>query len=222
MRFFRGISVPSDNATAIIEDIRRDGITNTWRWKTKHHRPDPAIIVKHDLTRADTRPHGSGVAAACACGTIEGASYYAWQHNKNADDNTPIIIEFDNDIEGVAIDGKDFLYTILGSGDPDLSRNTIRAVFGEVGLEYAERAWANDDPYARSAIGDLMIHNPKVVSAHYDNTLTLGGRSNTQFKNAFTISLPISTSQIIDVQTPNAPLPLPPVDVHLKNFLLNH
>jgi hypothetical protein len=222
MRFYRGISVPGDKAGDVIKSIQDYGITNQkWRWQTDHHKPDPCLIEKSDLRLEDTRPKGTGVPAVCACGTIEGAAYYAGVHNKTSEDETPIIIEFEHGFDNIAIDGKDFLYTVLQFGDPDCARNIVRAVFGEKGLGYAEKAWANPDQSHRIAIGDLMIHDPDVVSAHYENTLTIAGRYNTRFRNAFTIGLPISALQIVGVQSPSALVSFSQPDVDLASLLRN-
>lgn len=220
MRFYRGISVPGDKADDVIKDILDNGITtHKWRWLTDHHKPDPSLIEKPGLRLEDTRPNGTGVPAVCACGTIEGAAYYAWAHNKTKDNDTPIIIEFEHGSDNVAVDGKDFLYAVLQFGDPDRAANIVRAVFGDKGLGYAEKAWANPEQSAKIAIGDLMIHDPEVLSAHYANALTIAGRYNTRFRNAFTIGLPISALQIVDVQSPSAPMSVPQPDVDLASLI---
>jgi hypothetical protein len=208
MHFYRGISVPADKAEDVIKDIRANGIiSHKGHWLMDHHKPDPTLIEKPDLTIEDTRPKGAGVPAVCACGTFEGATYYGWTHNKNEENDTPIIIEFEHGSDNVAVDGKDFLYTVLQIGVPERAREIVRAVFGEKGLWYADIAWASAEQSARIAIGDLMIHDHEVVSAHYANVLTIAGRHNTRFQNAFTVGMPITSLEIVDVYRLIAPPP---------------
>lgn len=220
MRFYRGISVRSDKAGDVIMNIRDNGIiAHKGRWLTEHYKPDPNLIEKTDVTIEDTRPNGMGVPAVCACGTYEGAAYYAWTHNKNKEDNTPIIIEFEGDSANVAIDGKDFLYAVLQGGDPAKASEIVRTVFGDVGLRYARIAWASANQSSRIAIGDLMIHDHQIVLAHYENVLTIAGRHNTRFQNAFTIGMPITPLEIIDVYIPSTPSPLSAPDVILSDLI---
>jgi len=220
--FYRGIAVPADNVVNVISDIKENGIAGqVGRWHMDHHKPDPGLIRKPDLKIEDTRPKGTGVPAVCACGSIAGAAYYAWDHNKTKQNDTPIVITLEHDFDDVAVDGKDFLYSVLQFGDPTRGRESIRSIFGDRGLWFAEQAWNAEDQGTRIAIGDLMIHHREVVEAHYENSLLIAGRHNTRFHSAFTISLPIRPSQIVDVVVPPQRVRMPRPDVDLFELMVD-
>jgi hypothetical protein len=221
MRFFRGLAVPFSEADEIAAQIRSDGLaTNAWRWKTEHWRPDPKLIGKENLSLDDTRPKGvSATPAVCACGDLEGASYYASSHNRNEADDTPLLIEFEAPIGDVAIDGKDCLYTVFQMGDPQSAQSFMRDAYGEVGLQLAERAWQLSDQQARIALCDLLIHHPDAIAAHHNSRVVIAGRHGTIFKSAFTVALPILPSSIVAVWKPDEAMPTPQPNVRLDQLL---
>lgn len=222
MRFFRGLAVPSAQIADIADKIRSDGFsTNAWRWRTEHWRPDPRLEERIDLGIQDTRPDAvPGTPAVCACGDVEGAAHYAWRHNRSTSDDAPLLIEFEAPIENVAIDGKDCLYTIFQMGDPSLARAFVRNAFGEAGLRFAERAWQLPDQQARIALCDLMIHNPEAIAAHHASRVVIAGRHSTVFRSAFTVTLPIVPTSIVDVWRPTEQTPIPKPDIHLNELII--
>jgi hypothetical protein len=133
--------------------------------------------------------------------------------------DTPIIIEFEAELEQVAIDGKDCLYTVFQMGDPARTGKFLRAAFGEKGLAYAERAWQTENQRTRIALCDLTIHDPEVVAAHHLNVLVIAGRYRTVFRSAFTLALPILTKDIINVWVPEERPYMPNADVYLADLL---
>ncbi|WP_416407185.1 hypothetical protein [Agrobacterium rosae] len=200
MLFYRGIAVPEAEAHETADYIRREGMTTQpGMYKSDHYKPDPLLIDHPNLRTELTRPKGLGTLALFACGNKAGAHYYAHFHNRTESDDTPLAIEFDSDITNVAIDGRDFLFTVLQSGDPVRAQPFIREIFGEKGLWYAEKAWKTNNPTTRIAIGDLMIHDQEVIESHYANKRLIHGRSKTRFTSAFTVSLPIPPSAIREV-----------------------
>lgn len=221
MRFFRGLAVPSGQADAIADNIRGEGFaTNAWRWRTEHWRPDPRLSEKSDLGLDDTRPDSvPATPAVCGCGDVESAAHYAWRHNRNASDDTPLLIEFEAPIENVAIDGKDCLYTVFQRGDPSLARDFVRNAFGEAGLRFADRAWQLADQRSRIALCDLMIHNPEVIAAHHANPIVIAGRNKIVFKSAFTVALPVPPKSVIAVWRPTEQASTPRPDVHLDGLI---
>ncbi len=222
MRFFRGLAVPEAKAGETVEEIRKTGlVNNAWFWRTEHRRPLPGLLEKPDLSLEDTRPKGMpGTPAVCACGELDGASYYAWSHNRSSTNDTPIIIEFEADIEQVAIDGKDCLYTVFQKGAPDRASGFVRGAFGEKGLSYAERAWQIENQGTRIALCDLAIHDPEVIAAHHSNHLVIAGRHRTVYRNAFTVDLPVPPERVLRVWTPES-RPTPPIiDMALTDLLL--
>ena len=66
----------------------------------------------------------------CARGEEMGAAYYAWQHNRTRENDTPILVEFEADEDTVVIDGRDFLTTVFQLGEPTLARPALERTFG--------------------------------------------------------------------------------------------
>jgi hypothetical protein len=221
MRFFRGLAVPSGHADGIAEKIMAEGlVTNAWRWRTEHWRPDPRLVEKSDLGLDDTRPKDvQATTAVCACADVEGAAHYAWRHNRNASDDAPLLIEFEAPVENVAIDGKDCIYTIFQQGDPSLARDFVRDAFGEAGLRFAERAWQLSDQRSRIALCDLMIHDPEVIAAHHGSPVVIAGRNNIVFRSAFTVALPVPPESVVGVWRPTEQASIPQPDVHLDRLI---
>ncbi|WP_437871017.1 hypothetical protein ACSD7O_17455 [Methylorubrum extorquens] len=207
LTLFRGLAVPKDRVDAVMDDIRTNGFkVRKDGWPMKQNRPpNPAdLFEKLDLTRADTRDgdHIPEVAAVCACGDQEGAAHYAWRHNRNLEDDTPVLVAFQAPVEAVAVDGKDLLYTVFGRGVPDRAGPALAELFGPVMLRYAEKAWGSADMSYRMAMCDLAIHDPEVVLAHHANRTVIGGKVNLVFRSAFTVMLPVESSAIIKVFAP--------------------
>jgi hypothetical protein len=212
MRFFRGISVSESDADQVIADITDNGLKSAGSmWRMSHERPiDPgALFQKDDLSTDDTRPEEHVVPAICGCGDMDGALYYATRHNYSDQKNAPILIELEADLEKVAIDGRDFLYTVFQMGSPERSGQVLEQCFGPKILTYATKAWASDNHGYRIALCDLAIHDPQVISSHHANDLVIAGRCNTLFRSAFTVSLPILPSKIIQVRLVSSSVPLP-------------
>lgn len=221
MRFFRGLAVPSNGASDVINDIKENGIyTNAWCWHSGHFKPNPNLLGKAKLSLQDTRPKNRVLTpAVCACGDLSGALYYAWHHNMSELHNTPVIVEFECPSENAAIDGRDLLYTVFQMGAPDRATSFVSAAFGEKGLSYAQLAWQTKDQGSRIAICDLMIHDNEVVKAHHRNRMVIAGRHGTLFRSAFTIALPINAISICNVYTPDKLPEMPQPDVNLDQLL---
>jgi hypothetical protein len=162
---------------------------------------DPAaLFAKPNLTTEETRgKHSPEVPAICACGEEDGASHYAWRHNRSEEDDTPVMIEFKAPIEHVAVDGRDFLYTAFQLGNPDRARDVLTKLFGAKVLRYAERAWAKKDGQHDIAMCDLAIFDPDVIATHHANLIVIAGRYRTVFRNAFTVRMPVEPSAIARV-----------------------
>jgi hypothetical protein len=224
MRFFRGLAVPADKANATINAIRRDGLnTRPGRWFMEHRHPGSIedLFAKPNLSLDDTRPENAAwLPAICVCGDEDGAAYYAWRHNRHADDDTPVMIEFEANGSHVAVDGRDCLYTVFQMGDSGQARDFLRNAFGERVLRYAEKAWAAAETGQKIALCDLAIHDPEVIEAHYANQIAIGGRHKTIFRSAFTVALPVAPAQIVRIWLPaEEPVILDP-HVHLGDLTL--
>jgi hypothetical protein len=178
------------------------------------------LISKRDLSLDDTR-HDSKprYPAVCACSDEPGAAYYAWRHNRTAQDDTPIIIEFEAQEGDVAVDSRDFLATVFQLGDPKLARYPLEQAFGPKILRYAEMAWSSDNQESRIALCDLAIHDPEVVRGHHANKPVIAGRHGTVFRSAFTVKLPVDGAAIRKVWTPERQSEMPSADIVLSDVL---
>ena len=222
MRFYRGITVPSEDAERVMESIWLNGLApgqGTWSMTHEHPGNLKFLHLKQDLSLDDTRPGTRSVAAICACGDETGAAYYACSHNKSEKNDKPILIEFTTDLSRAAIDGKDFLYTAFQLGDPSRARPALEQCFGTAVLAYADRAWTSEDQSFRVAQCDLAIHDPEVIEAHHANKLVIAGRCNTHFRSAFTISLPVRPAEIVNVSFPSSSFVMPQPNVRLTEIL---
>jgi hypothetical protein len=207
MRLFRGMAAESSIVESIISTIKKQGLTpEQGRWQIEYHHPGAlnTLFDKSDISLEDTRPDTrQSQLAVCACGDEMGAAYYAWRHNRSGDNNTPIMVEFDVDEQSIAVDGRDFLYSVFQFGDPSRARPVLEGSFGHAVLRYAERAWGSENQSTRIALCDLAIHDLEVVKAHHANTVVLGGRYRTVFKNAFLVKLPVEACAVVRVWSPS-------------------
>lgn len=208
LRLYRGVSVPLADADGTISTVVRHGLNEeqghryfeqSWGLPIAQL---AQLAEKADLSTTDTRSSSSTRPALCACGTVEGATYYALQHNLSSINNTPIIIEFNAKLDSVAVDGRDFLYTAFQFGKTEKVRSTLKELFGSKILFYFDAARVTKDQDRRVALCDLATIDPCVVNAHYKNRSVIFGRYGTVFENAFTVSLPISPRNIINVSIP--------------------
>ncbi len=206
LTFYRGLTVPEAVAETVMADIRQRGLRESGRsWSMGQQRPpDPeALFAKPDLTTEETRgDHIPREPAICACGEEDGAAHYAWRHNRSADDDTPVMIEFRAPVEDVAVDGRDFLYTAFQLEKPERARDVLAGLFGSRVLRYAERAWASKEGQHDIAMCDLAILDPDVIAAHHANRTVIGGRYRTVFRNAFTVRMPVEPPAIVRVWAP--------------------
>ena len=204
LRLYRGIAVPAASAGDVTAAILRNGLVEgqgTWRIDQLCRVPSDISPEKADLCLEDTRD-ADWRSAVCACGTLEGAAYYAWQHNRSETDDTPILIEFEADLGRVRVDGRDFLYTAFERGEPERARTVLGGIYGNKILKYAELAWASPDHGRRVALCDLATLDPEVVLAHYASRTAIKGRYCTTFENAFSVAYPVPPSDIVRVWTP--------------------
>ena len=153
LRLYRGIAVPTTSVGETISLITENGLTegpSFWKMEQNWGLPIDALVNKVDLSTSDTQPESAFRPAICASGTVEGASYYAWRHNRNRRDDTPILVEFDAQLDQVVVDGRDFLFTTFQFSEPEKAKSAVEQLFGEKVLTYAEAAWASEDQDRRS------------------------------------------------------------------------
>ena len=137
LTLYRGIAVSETEVELVIQDIKTNGLYQNdkqqWGgfiWKNIKNEIN-SLYRKEDLTRDDTSPasvwierkngghreYTEGEHILFFADKI-GAEYYATKHNVNKDHKIPLLITLELDIENIAIDGRDFLYTVFGSIDP--------------------------------------------------------------------------------------------------------
>ena len=222
LRFFRGIAVPASSADQTIASIRENGLIEgqgTWNMLQSWGLPDDRLGRKADLSTSDTRRESATRPALCACGTVEGAAYYAWHHNRTSYNDTPVLVEFDAPLDDIAVDGRDFLYPAFQCDESERAMSAVDSLFGKKALAYAETAWASNDQCYRVALCDLATMDPQVVLAHYANCNVIGGRYGTVFENAFTVALPVLPGAIIRVWSSTSPAPLRTPSITVVNLL---
>ena len=221
MRLFRGISVPSGTAERVTKDIRSRGLVSgdgRWTIKVAHPGPLDSLFSIEGLSTKHTRS-GRSYPVVCACGEIQGAAYYAFRHNRSGQDDTPVLIEFETDMQCVSVDGRDLLYTVFQFGDPERAFDILRRCFGQSVLRYARKAWETDDQDSRIALCDLAAFDPDVITSHYRNRTVIGGRYGTVFRNAFFAKLPIPPASIIRAWVPPEPIHVPGRQVDFRDYL---
>ena len=130
-----------------------------------------------------------------------GAIYYATKHNRDRENNTPVLISFDANLRDVIIDGRDFLYRLFQRGNPQRARPVAERAYGREILPYLDRAWATDDQNQRVAMGHLATQDDEVISAHLNNEAVIEGRCIIRFRSAFMMRTPVPAERIISVET---------------------
>jgi hypothetical protein len=175
VRFFRGIAVPASTADTIIDSILQNGLNRDQGWPMlweKLNNPE-GLFEKPDLSTDDTRgPRETAPVGICFCGEESSAAVYACERNVSHENDTPILIEVEADLEMAAIDGRDFLYAMFQFGDPQKAAPAIARLFGPKVLHFARAAWSSTDHSKRLALCDLAIHDSEVIAHHYRNRVT--------------------------------------------------
>lgn len=201
LRLYRGIAVPSACVADTTAAMLRDGLVEgqgAWRNEQLWRLPSGVSVEEANLRTVDTQD-ADWRSAVCASGTVEGAAYYAWEHNRSETNNIPILIEFEAHIDQVRIDGRDFLYQAFESGDPEKARTFLDSFYGSKILRYAELAWASPNHGRRVALCDLATLDPDVILAHYASRTVIRGKYGTTFENAFTVAYPVPPRDIVRV-----------------------
>ena len=132
LRFFRGIAVPASSADQTIASIRENGLIEgqgTWNMLQSWGLPDDRLGRKADLSTSDTRRESATRPALCACGTVEGAAYYAWHHNRTSYNDTPVLVEFDAPLDDIAVDGRDFLYPAFQCDESERAMSAVDSLW---------------------------------------------------------------------------------------------
>lgn len=220
-------------------------------WKNVKRELD-ALYNKEDLTLNDTRPASvwigkttkkvyenwqeapdsenggyreyiEGEHSICFADKL-GAEYYATQHNVFKEKSIPLLITLDLDLERLAIDGRDFLYTVLGFIDPKDFEKTkrqtekLKKIFGKKIEKYIEKLVSHPNS-EKTAICDLVICDDEIILEHSRNAEIIGGRHGTVFKSAFFGKTPISREKIKNVEIIKEHIVIPYPTITLNNIL---
>ena len=190
LRLFRGMAVPSERAGDITAEIKAKGLAaDRGRWRMIWDPPG------EQAASDDEDP-----LAVCACGDFDGAAYYASKQNRHDVDDTPLVVEFECDIARVAVDGRDFLYTVFQMGSGARTRDLVGRAFGRRALTYLDAAWRSTEQSRRIELCREARHDPLVVRAHYSNPLVLGGRHGTRFRSAFLVRAPVPGALMTEIR----------------------
>jgi len=224
LKLYRGITVSEMEVDLVIQDIKTNGLYQNdkkqWGgfiWKNIKTEID-TLCNKENLTRDDTSPasiwietkngghreYTEGELSICFADKM-GAEYYATKHNVSKDKKMPLLITIDLDMENIAIDGRDFLYTVFGFIDPkDIEKTKrqtekLKTIFGAKVEKYIEKIIEHPKS-DKFAICDLVICDDEIIIDHSKNTEIIGGRYGTVFKSAFFGKTPISPEKIQNVE----------------------
>ena len=153
-----------------------------------------------------------------------GAEYYATRHHVTKEKKIPLLITLDLNIDNIAIDGRDFLYTVFGFIDPkDIEKTKrqtekLKKIFGEKIEKYIEKLIVHPKS-EKSAICDLVICDDEIIIEHLKNSEIIGGRYGTVFKSAFFGKTPIPQERIRNVEIINEYIAIPSPTITLNNIL---
>jgi hypothetical protein len=212
------------NALYNKEDLTLDDTSPSSVWIGKKTKK-----VYKDVQEAPTSEGGGhrgyieGENSICFADKI-GAEYYATQHNVSKTKRMPLLITLDIDIENIAIDGRDFLYTVFGSIDPkDIEKTKrqtekLKTIFGVKIEKYIEKI-INHPKSNKNAICDLIICDDEIIIEHSRNTEIIGGRYGTIFKSAFFGKVPISPEKIQNVEILKEYIPIKNPTITLNDIL---
>jgi hypothetical protein len=215
--------VIAGHTDTVIDSILQSGLCRDQGWLMVWEKPNnpKGLFEKPDLSTDDTRgPRETAPVGICFCGEESSASVYARERNVSHLNDTPILIEVEVDPENVAVDGRDFLYSVFQFGDPQKATPALERLFGPRALRFAQAAWSSADQSKRLALCDLAIHDKEVIAHHYRNRAVIGGRNSTRFFTAFKIKLPLEPASIVRVWRPGSSSNLPPIDIDFVDILL--
>jgi len=228
LTLYRGIAVKTGTEAKIENTIRNCGIEGT-EGNLGFKIPDILDVRAHlaDLMM-DSTLHTDKIFkftpfnGICACGTPQGAEYYALHHNFSAG-MTPLLIEFNVTLDDMYVDCRDFmcpafqLWDSRGTAGKAKQEKIMVELFGSSVLPYFENATRTKEQSLRIALGNLAAFDAEVVKAHYSNRKIIHGRQNTRFSSAFFVKAPVLASSIKSVTAPRRKN-FPDPDVSLDEF----
>ena len=202
LRFYRGIAVPTDSGESTVDFIRRNGLSErkgSWAIAQPWPVGRDVSVTRAEALRSSKPSDMIDRDSFCASGTEYGAAYYALIKNRHGQNDFPIMIEFDANLDKIGVDGRDFLYSVVVNCDPLRLRSIVWEIFGQRMLSYAEAAWESDDHMTRLNWCMMGSSDPEVVRSHYQNRQIILGRAGVVFESAFTVAYPVPAEDITNV-----------------------
>ncbi len=222
LKLFRGLSLAPSTVEGVIQDIKDNGINilkdSHCQIEINDFKNDLEILFNEpNLSREKTQPSiwvGSknngysklvnGEKVICFADSV-GAAYYAKRHNITKEKTIPVLIEIEEDIENIFIDGRDFLYTCFQNIDTKnkekyfRQKETLIKIFGNDIVKYLNKIQDNAS-IDKIALCDLVIQDNEIIKNHYENNILIQGRYNTIFHSAFFVKTPILNSKVKKVE----------------------
>lgn len=155
-----------------------------------------------------------------ACARFDDAAFYARREK-----GIPFVISFEVPLEQVAIDGKDFLYTVFqfwdqnGDSHREQVRGKLAALFGPAILPWFDLAGKEREQQARIGLCDLATFDLSAIEAHHANRIGILGRHGTRFRSAFALPEQIDPASVLAVEDVAGSLDPPDEVVDLRDVL---
>lgn len=209
---FRGLAVSRPDVERTCLDLKTHGLRKTegmhWsstmaspsaiRARATNLKSSPSTI--RDLISELPQEH-----LICGCGDEFSATRYAVSYSRSGANLQGLLVAYSMPLSDLAIDGKDFLYTVFQLWDRAQThhRETVREIlgmiYGEAILPYFDTAAEMKDTIERVGLCDLACVDLEVVRQHHRNQLLVHGRYHTRFFSAFQMQAPVPPQQIISV-----------------------
>ncbi|WP_442754279.1 hypothetical protein ACNHKD_14965 [Methylocystis sp. JAN1] len=224
--FYRGITLDPATAEADKAAIKETGqLARKATWNNTRAHPNevrritpPLASTPETARRAIRELPQEPMTYACA--SFDDAARYALRN-----EGLPAVIAVELPFEEVAIDGKDFLYTVFQLWDrsqrhhlPQV-RETLNAVFGTATVRWFDLAASQADQSVRIGLCDLAVHDLSAIQAHHANPMPLSGRYNTLFRSAFDLPMKVDAAAILSVEDVTQPIVPPGNLIELRSLV---
>lgn len=214
LTLFRGIAVADDAGEQVVTTIRERGLLGDegdWKFVLRDLRPRlEAILDAPAKYRDNDSDAGAEFKMFCACGDVEGATYYACVHNRRSGP-VALVVEMQVPVEDCFVDCRDFLCSAFQLWDAKTTeggakkRALLSEIFGSAVLRYFDKAASTKHQQDRIALCNAAAHDLAVVRAHYTNRRCIGGRFGTRFHSAFAVRAPQGATRILRVVSADWP-----------------
>jgi hypothetical protein len=218
---YRGLAVPQSDVERICLEIKTHGLRKAVGMYCSSTMASPSAIRAQ---AANLKPNPSTIReniselpqehVICGCGDAFSATQYAVSYSRSDEARLGLLVTYSMPLCDLAIDGKDFLYTVFQFWDRkqthhrEIVREILGMIYGSVILTYFDLAAEMNDATNRVGICDLACVDIKVVREHHLNQILIHGRCRTRFLSAFQMQAPVPSHQIISV-IPAVELPVP-------------